>query len=180
MRHRTARRLMSLAMDGCIAREEESQLLAHVERCARCRGVWAAMLRADNILKDAPLVEVPETLLPAVLSRLPARRRAVTAVPSAWSRAGLLVGLAAGAVALVALIGVLLLAAGVWPAALGGGPGGWAAELWSAVRALVRAAGPVARAVGHAFGVVGLLLALGLAVAGVVLWIAFWRLGNRR
>lgn len=176
MRHRTARRLMSLAMDRRIPRDQESRLLEHVERCPRCRETWAAMLRAESLLKGAPLLEPPQGFVLGVLARLPSsRRRPIAVVPPAWRRAGLLVGIAAGAVALGTLIAVLLLATGWLPAVSGRPSGAWVGALWDGMRALFRTARPVGHALWHAFGIPGLVLAL----AGIALAVAFWRLGNR-
>lgn len=180
MRCRTARRLMSLAMDRRIPREEESRLLEHVERCPRCRETWAAMLRAESLLKGAPLLEPPPTLVPGVLARLPSRRRSIAVVPPAWRRTGRVVGIAAGAVAVGALIAVVLLVAGWWPTSFGRTPEAWLGGLRDSLRAWLHATRPVAQALWDIFGLTGLLLAAGLALGGAALGVAFWRLGNRR
>jgi predicted anti-sigma-YlaC factor YlaD len=180
MRHRTARRLMSLAMDRRISREEESRLLAHVDRCPRCQQTWAAMLRAERILREAPSPEPPETLVRDILARLPERRRAVAVVGPGWGWAGALMGLATALLTLLVLAAVLVLAYGVWAQAPGQAVAAWIGSLRGGIQALVRAATALARAFWGAFGVGGVALATGLALAGAAFWLVFWRLGTRR
>lgn len=64
--------MMSLKLDGLLEADEARQLEAHVDQCAECSPVWAALQEADSLLcasAGAP-APVPATLHMRVMSQV--------------------------------------------------------------------------------------------------------------
>lgn len=111
MMHWRARRLLVALPDGTLSARAEAALLAHVQRCERCRRELGEIERAESLLRRLPASLVPlDAAVPAAarlwrLGRWAPRLRVPD--PERWNAPVL--GLA-GALAVVALT----ITVGVW------------------------------------------------------------------
>lgn len=62
--------MMSLALDGLLAREEQEAFEGHLRRCAGCQEQWARWQRVDALLAAEPVVAPSPDFSARVLARV--------------------------------------------------------------------------------------------------------------
>lgn len=91
MRCGEADRLMSRQLEEALSPRDAARLSQHLENCARCRALDAAMRRAAGLIERPAWPATVPDVTTRVLSRLPADRRAVVPAAPTWARASVLV-----------------------------------------------------------------------------------------
>lgn len=74
MAHNNYHNMMSLALDGLLASDEQDALELHLSTCAACTAAWEAMRQLDILFSRPPVAEPPPDFSASVMARVAAQK----------------------------------------------------------------------------------------------------------